>query len=115
VYPTQAKKRLEWGTHPLLLGQGVGVSAADPEFPLLLVQGVDVKAALSSLPRIWSGCQSCRVVTTLNFLCCGLQEWVSELPCRHHLEFPLLLVQGVGVRHGPRPGVVEVPPLVRAT
>jgi hypothetical protein len=27
VYPTQAKKRLEWGTQPLLLVQGVGVRA----------------------------------------------------------------------------------------
>jgi hypothetical protein len=27
VYPTQAKKRLEWGTQPLLLVQGVGVKA----------------------------------------------------------------------------------------
>jgi hypothetical protein len=26
-YPTQAKKRLEWGTQPLLLEQGVGVKA----------------------------------------------------------------------------------------
>src|SRR5580692_10471580 len=47
------------------------------EFLLLLVQGVGVKAAVSSPPRIsfdagaGSGCQSCRVVTTLNFLCCG--------------------------------------------
>jgi hypothetical protein len=30
-YPTQAKVRLEWGTQPLLLVQGVGVKAAlDP-------------------------------------------------------------------------------------
>jgi hypothetical protein len=35
-YPTQAKKRLEWGTQPLLLVQGVGV-----------------KAAVSWLPRIF--------------------------------------------------------------
>jgi hypothetical protein len=27
-HPTQAKIRLEWGTHPLLLVQGVGVKAA---------------------------------------------------------------------------------------
>ena len=39
VYPTQAKKRLEWGTQPLLLVQGVS--------------------------------ESCRVVTTSNFLCTG--------------------------------------------
>jgi hypothetical protein len=45
-YPTQAKIRLEWGTQPLLLVQGVGVKAACRdylEFPMyqqLLVQGV---------------------------------------------------------------------------
>ena len=33
VYPTQAKKRLEWGTQPLLLVQGVGVKAA-LDFPM---------------------------------------------------------------------------------
>jgi hypothetical protein len=27
-YPTQAKKRLEWGTQPLLLVQGVGVTVS---------------------------------------------------------------------------------------
>jgi hypothetical protein len=44
VYPTQAKKRLEWGTHPLLLVQGVGVrelSCRDyREFPLYRQQRV---------------------------------------------------------------------------
>jgi hypothetical protein len=74
-----------------MLGQGVGVSAADPEFPLLLVQGVGVRAAVSS----------------------------------PYLEFPMYRQQKVGAPfkpffglsgiHGPRPGVVEVPPLVRAT
>jgi hypothetical protein len=29
-YPTQAKKRLEWGTQPLLLVQGVGAKAVVP-------------------------------------------------------------------------------------
>jgi hypothetical protein len=36
-YPTQAKKRLEWGTHPLLLVPELGVKAAASdylEFPM---------------------------------------------------------------------------------